>query len=83
MTILSPTGATSVKSMATPEDLAHALQALHLDKMPPQNRWPAIRERLAMVMLSTVKDPAEKEKEHYRKTKDAYFKSRGVILASR
>lgn len=51
-----------VQSTCTPEELSEALQALHLDQIPPENRRNAIIERLNMVMLQTTTDPKERAK---------------------
>lgn len=55
-----------VQSTCTPEELAQAISALHLDQIPPQNREAALIERINQVMLQTTTDPKERAKGAYQ-----------------
>lgn len=80
MSVYNPTGHDSIKSKATPEDLAEAMTALRLHEMPLEKRARAITTQLARVMLTKTTSPLERAKDNFQGVRKIYHKMTGILL---
>ena len=80
MTVFNPTGSDSIKSKATPEDLAEAMTALRLKDIPPEKRWRAMMNQMARVILTKTTSPFERSKDSFQGIQKMYHKMNGLIL---
>lgn len=78
--VINRQGKGALRSTCTLDELASAINGLHLESIPPQNRWRALKERIAKVILTTTTDPAERAKPTFQNLQKAYYASKGIRI---